>query len=85
MDDALLVRGFERFGDLLRDRECVIERDRAAADALRQVLALDQLHHERVVFDAVDCRDVRMIERRQHLRFAREAREAIGVEREGLG
>ena len=28
MDDALLVRGFERFCDLLRDRERLVERNR---------------------------------------------------------
>ena len=47
MDDPLLVRRFERLGDLLRDRQRLVERDRAARDALRQVVALDQFHHER--------------------------------------
>ena len=36
MDDALLVRRFERFGDLLRDRQRLVERDRPARDAVRQ-------------------------------------------------
>ena len=31
VDDALLVRGFERLGDLPRDRQRLVERDRAAA------------------------------------------------------
>ena len=31
------------------------------------------------VFEAVDLRDVRMIERREHLRFTTETREAIGI------
>ena len=35
MDDALLVRGFERVGDLPRDRQRLVDRDRAARDALR--------------------------------------------------
>ena len=48
MDDALLVRGFERLGDLPRDRQRVGERHRALRDALREGLALDQFHHERV-------------------------------------
>ena len=61
MDDALLVRGFERVGDLLRDRQRFVERDRAARDPLRQILALDQFHHERACtpadfFEAVDAR-----------------------------
>ena len=46
MDDALLVRGFERLGDLRRDRQRLIERDRATRDALREILALDEFHHE---------------------------------------
>ena len=48
MDDALLVRGFERVGDLARDRQRVGER-RVGPRAMlrRQILALDQLHHER--------------------------------------
>ena len=47
MDDALFVRGLERLGDLLRERQGLVERDRPARDALRQVLAFDQLHHQR--------------------------------------
>ena len=47
MNDPLLVRGFERVRDLLRDRQGFVDRDRAARDPLREVLALDELHHER--------------------------------------
>ena len=46
MDDALLVRGFERVRDLLRDRQRLVERDRAPRDPLREIVAFDQLHHE---------------------------------------
>jgi len=46
MDDPLLVRGFQRLGDLLRNGERLIEGNRAAGDALRQVVALDEFHHE---------------------------------------
>ena len=66
MDDALLVGGFERFGNLLRDGECFIDWDRPARNALRQILALDQLHdqgtHAAGLLKPVDVRDVRMIE-----------------------
>ena len=63
MDDALLVRRFERLGDLLRDRHRLVERNRAARDPLRQILALDQFHDERAArlpafFESVDVRDV---------------------------
>ena len=46
MNDALLVCGFKRFGNLLRDRQCVVEGNGSAPDALRQILALDQFHHQ---------------------------------------
>ena len=42
----------------------------AARDALRQILAFDEFHHERghapAFFEAVDRGDVRMIQRREH-------------------
>ena len=89
MDDPLLVRRFEGFGNLLRDRQRLVERDRAERDALRQVLTLDELHHDRThtatFLEAVDVRDVRVIDGRQCLRFAREPREPIGVAGERVG
>ena len=61
----------------------------SACDALRQVLALDQLHDERVhatgLLRGRGCGDVGMIQRREGLRFAREPREPFGVAREELG
>jgi hypothetical protein len=40
MDDALLVRGFERLRNLLRDRQRLLDRDRAARNALGQIVAV---------------------------------------------
>ena len=83
MDDALLVRRFERVGDLPRDRQRLVERQRPARDAIGQRVALDQLQDERA--RARRCprgrrsRDVRMVERGEHLRFALEAGEAFGI------
>ena len=78
-----LVRGFERLGHLFRDRQRLVDRDGAARDALREILALDELHHERAdagrFLDAVQLRDVGMIERGERLRLALEPHEAIGV------
>ncbi len=52
-------------------------------DPLRQILTLDQLHHEctRVAgaLEAVDLGDVGMIERRQRLRLALETRQPLGI------
>ena len=48
MDDPQLVRRFERVGDLPGDRQCLIDRDRATGKALRELLALDEFHHQGV-------------------------------------
>ena len=47
-------------------------------------LALDQLHDQDAacrpdVLETVDVRDVRMVERREQLRLALEARQALGI------
>ena len=34
----------DRFGDLPRDRKCFVKRQRSARDALREILAVDELH-----------------------------------------
>ena len=83
MDDAVIVGGFERFGDLPRDRQCFVDRNRSARDSLRQVLAFDEFHHQcsdtARLFQSVNVRDVRVIQRCEHLRFATESGEAIGI------
>ena len=54
-----------------------------------QVLALDQFHHERVhaaaIFEAVDLRDVGMVQRGERLRLALEPGEPLGILRERVG
>ena len=48
-----------------------------------EILALDQFHHERVhaarLFEAVDLRDVRMVQRGERLRLALEPRQPLGI------
>ena len=61
MDDALLVRGFEGVGDLPRDGQRVVHRQRLAGDAFGERLALDQLHHQ----GARPCRSPRGRESRR--------------------
>ena len=86
--DALLMRCFERLCDLLGDGQRLVQRYRSAGDALREIVALDQLHrqrrHARGSFDAVDLSDVRVVQRGQNLRFALKPSHAVGVAREGL-
>ena len=83
MDDPLLMRRFERVRDLFRDRQRFVDRDRPARDALRQILAFDELHREGheapAFFEPVDRGDVRMIEGREHFRLALEPREPIDI------
>ncbi len=55
---------------------------RTPRDHVGQVLAIDELHDERAGFKAVNLRDVRMIQRREGLRLALEARKAVAVARE---
>ena len=92
MDDALLVGGVERVGDLPRDGERLGERQArrcsapTARDPLGERLALDQFQHQGAhavgLFDAVDRADVRMIQRGEHPRLALEARAPLRVGRE---
>ena len=84
MDDPLLVRLLERLGDLPRDRESFVERERPLLRAARRASALDELHDQgadavrlssRPKIDAM----LRMVERGEELRLALEARQALRV------
>jgi hypothetical protein len=83
VDDTGLVGGGEAFGDLGGDAERFGDRQRAAGDALRQVLAADQLHRDEAdavgLVQAVDGGDVRVVEGRQQPGLALEARQPAGV------
>ena len=99
MNDALVVRRLERLGQLPRDRQRVDLRRRCATsgaavraalgDDRRQRRTLDELHDQREaaagLLDAVDLRDVRMVQRREDLGFALEAGQPFRIGREGRG
>ena len=59
------------------------------SETIGERLALDELEHETahvaLARDAIDLSDVRMIERREHLRLASQAREALGIGRDRCG
>ena len=86
VNDAALVRGFQRLGNLSRDRQGFIDRDRALCDAIRERHPLDQLHHQRLhavrLLEAVDGGDVRMIERGEHLGLPLKSPEPLRIGRE---
>ena len=83
MDDALLVRGFERLGNLLRDRQRLVDRNRSLRDAVGErrpsTSSMTSAGHAVGLFEAVDGRDVRMVQRGEDLRFALEPCEALRV------
>ena len=86
MDDPLLVRFRERLGDLTRDHDRLVDGDRSALDSIGERPAFDELEHQELrrtrSVEAVDRRDVRMIQCCEYLRLALEARDAIGILRD---
>ena len=83
MHDASLVRSLERGGDLTRDPHRLLNRQGPAPQSLGERRSLDQFKDEcvnaRRRFEAVDCGDVRVIQRREQPRLAREARQPFGI------
>src|ERR1043166_2556263 len=79
MDDALLMRVFERVDELLNDGQGTFEREWAG-----ERFAFDELHNQGSIFDAVDCRDVGMIQGCEYVGFTFESRHAVRVLREGV-
>ena len=88
------LRFLEGFGDLLRDRERLVDGDGPALQPFGQILALDQLHRqevrgravgERRALEAVEVCDAGVVEGREDLCLALEAGEAVGVGGECLG
>src|SRR5262245_5582776 len=89
MDDALFVRSLERFTDARCNTQGLVERNRPAPDAFRQCFAFNQFEYEKArtfrLFETVNRRNVRMIERRENFGFALEPAQALRVAREFLG
>ena len=89
MDDALRMRGREAFGDLLEDREGFADVKTSARQPLFERLAFDELHDQKEpsirFLEAVERRDIRMIERRDDLSLALETFPPLRVSRESFG
>ena len=86
MHDPLLVSGLQCFGDLSSDSNRLVYRDRPARDELCERLTVNELQHEcvnvRALLEAVNCGDVRVVERGDDLRFPLESGDALAIERE---
>ena len=95
MDDAPLVCRVERVSDLAGDGQRFMERKAAAAierrlrEAVGERRTLDQLQHQAAqplpFFDAVNRRDIRMVDRREELRLAFEPSQPLAVARSPSG
>jgi hypothetical protein len=79
MNDAFVVRVFKRSGNLRCDMPSLVERHGPFGR-----LALDQLHHQRAIFNAVNVSDVWVIQPSKDLGFALEARQSLWVAGEGF-
>jgi hypothetical protein len=81
VDDAGVVRGFQRIRHLPADLDHLGSRDGAPRQPGSERLSLHQFQDEEsdstVLFDVVDGRDVGVIERREQLRFSLEPRNAF--------
>ena len=88
VDDPLLMRGFQRLGDLLRYRKCFINWYWSLRDPIRQCRPLNQFEDQRLLarsfFEAVDVPDVGMVQRGEDFGFALEANQAIRIVGERL-
>jgi hypothetical protein len=88
VDDPLLMRGFERLGDLARDGQGLVERNGSLRNTICERRPSDEFHHEggRAVrsFEAVDLGDVGVVQRGKCPGLALEPSQAIRVLREGL-
>ena len=89
MNDPVIVGRFERFRDLPGDRPRFIEWKRALDETVRQSDPVDQFEDQRTralrFLEPVDGCNVGMIECRENLRFSSEPRQALGIERDGVG
>ncbi len=90
MDDALLVRRLQRLGDLRRDRQGVssigtapraIRCDRSSPSTS----SITSARHTTRFLEAVNVRDVGMVQRGKRLGFPCEPRQSIGVAGERVG
>ena len=86
MNDPPLMSGLQRHRDLPRNRQRLLHPNGAPREAIRQCGTFHQLEHQRVhavrFFQAMDARDIGVIERGQHLRFALEALHSVAGEGE---
>src|ERR1700716_92871 len=70
MDNARIVRGFQRLADLACDIQSLVQPNGALANPLRKGWPSHQLHDQVIRTHVEQCADMRMTQRRDHARFA---------------
>ena len=89
MHEPVLMDVRQRVGDLARDVDGFIDRQRTARQPARDRLPVEVLHDEiveaRVVADVVDAADVRVLEARDRFGLAFEPLAHVGRDRFGAG
>ena len=85
MHDAAFVGGLEGFADLARYRQRVVQWKRACRQELLECASLDELQHQSVnavrILEAINRRDVWMIERGEDFGFSTKPPETIHIAR----
>ena len=89
MDDAVLMRRFKGLGDPFGHRQRFVHGNRSPGDPVRQRLPFHELHDQSAnavgLFEAVNDRDVRMIQGRKASGFAFESRQPLRILRKRIG
>jgi hypothetical protein len=87
--DAALMRRLQRIDDLSGDGQRLLDRNRADHNAVSECQPFDQLHRKRraaiAAVDAVDLRDVLVIERGQHFGLSLKSCQTASVANKGRG
>jgi hypothetical protein len=83
MDDPLLMRGLNSICDLRRNRQSFSEWQGTTRDSSGKGRPVDKLEHERwsasASFQAIDRRDVWVVQRSKHSRFPMKPRQSVKV------
>src|SRR5262249_48869968 len=81
MHDGLLMRSFENLGHLLRNRQHLVEQNRALGDPMSEYGSLDELRDKRRrtgrILEPVHVGNVRVIQRGEQVRFLLEPVSAL--------
>jgi hypothetical protein len=89
MNDRLPVCGFERVCNLPCKRQGFSEPHRTSGKAIRERWSFHQLHHEGATtvrpFEAIDLRDIGMVQGGERFGLTLEARQALRIMGEGVG